>query len=63
MSLGIVDVGKESLRYVLTQMGPGHSVVIIIGGAPEIIEVGQQDTYHLTLKNRKGFVRLALETG
>lgn len=63
MSLGIVEVGKDSLRHVLTRMGPGHSVVIILGGAPELLEVGQRDTYHLTLKNRKGFARLALETG
>ncbi|KAK3749307.1 hypothetical protein QZH41_020087, partial [Actinostola sp. cb2023] len=63
MSLGFLEVGKDSLRYALTQMGPGHSVIIIVGGASETLHVGQPDTYNLTLKNRKGFVRLALETG
>ena len=62
MGLGIIDVSRESLEYALTQKGPGNSVVIIVGGAAEILDA-RPDPYVLTLKHRKGFVRLALETG
>lgn len=62
MSLGFLDVGKNSLTYALTKLGPGHSVILVVGGAAEIIDC-HPDVYHLTLKNRKGFIRVALETG
>ena len=48
--------------YKVFMNGPGHSVVIIVGGAAEMLE-NEPGTYNLILKNRKGFVRLALETG
>jgi hypothetical protein len=62
MSLGFLDVSKDSLKIALTQKGPGHSVIIVIGGAAEVI-FAHKDIYHFKLKNRKGFARLALETG
>ncbi|KAL9963959.1 hypothetical protein ACROYT_G027523 [Oculina patagonica] len=62
MSLGVIDVSRHSLEYVLTQKGAGHSVVIIVGGAVEILDV-RYDSYVLTLKRRKGFIKLALQTG
>jgi 2-acylglycerol O-acyltransferase 2 len=37
-------------------------VVLLVGGVREILDV-QPGIYKLFLKNRKGFVRLALETG
>ena len=62
MSLGVVGVSRESLEHVLTKMGPGHSAVIIVGGAAEMLEV-HPGSYNFILKKRKGFIRLALETG
>ena len=58
----MVSVSRDSLEYVLTKKGPGHSAVIVIGGVPEMFEV-HPGTYDFILKKRKGFVRLALETG
>jgi len=62
MSLGVIDVTRESLEYALTQKGAGHSVVIVVGGAAEILDT-RFDSYVLTLKRRKGFIKLALQTG
>ena len=62
MSLGVTDVSRDSLEFVLTQKGAGHSIVLVVGGAAEIIDVWD-DTYVLTLKKRKGFIKLALQTG
>lgn len=62
MSLGIIDVTRQSLEYTLTQKGAGHSVVIVVGGAAEILDT-RFDSYVLTLKRRKGFIKLALQTG
>ena len=62
LSLGIIDVSRKGLEYVLTQKGAGHSVLIIVGGAAEILDM-RPDNYVLTLLGRKGFIRLALETG
>ena len=62
MSFGVVDVSRDSLLHILTRTGPGHSVVIIIGGAREVLYTSP-DTYILSLKNHKGFAKLALQTG
>ncbi|XP_078380761.1 2-acylglycerol O-acyltransferase 2-like isoform X2 [Oculina patagonica] len=62
MSFGVIDASRHSLEYVLTQKGAGHSVVIIVGGQVEMIDV-RFDSYVLTLKRRKGFIKLALQTG
>ena len=58
----MIDVTRESLEYTLTQKGAGHSVVIVVGGAAEILDV-RFDSYVLTLERRKGFIKLALQTG
>ena len=62
MSLGIVDATLDSLKYVLTQMGAGHSIVLVIGGAAEVNNC-RPDSYVLLFSRRKGFIKLALETG
>ena len=62
MSLGVIDVSRDSLEYNLTQKGAGHSVVIVVGGAAEIREMGF-DSYALIMKRRKGFIKLALQIG
>lgn len=58
----MIDVTRDSLEYMLTRKGAGHSVVLVVGGAAEIIDT-RRDSYVLTLKRRKGFIKLALETG
>ncbi|KAL9963530.1 hypothetical protein ACROYT_G027048 [Oculina patagonica] len=60
--LRVVDVGSESCRHVLTQMGPGHSMVIIPGGAAESLDSCCKE-YILTLNRRRQFIKMALETG
>ncbi|XP_048587934.1 2-acylglycerol O-acyltransferase 2 isoform X2 [Nematostella vectensis] len=62
LSLGFVDVARESLECALTHLGPGHSVIVVVGGAAEVMNA-KEGLYALTLKNRKGFAKLALETG
>ena len=60
--LRVVDVGLESCRYVLTQMGPGHSLALIPGGAAESLDSSSKE-YVLTLNRRTQFIKMALETG
>ena len=62
MGLGIVSVSHESCKFVLTQQGPGHSVAIVVGGSPEVLTMFP-GSYILTLERRRGFIKLALETG
>ena len=62
MSLGVINATRDSLEYALTQKGAGHSIVLVVGGAAEIADT-RRDSYVLTLKRRKGFIKLALETG
>ncbi|EDW59979.1 2-acylglycerol O-acyltransferase 2-A [Drosophila virilis] len=70
---GLVSVSKESLVYYLTKSNdPKHSdnrdgftsnaVAILVGGAQEALD-SHPGKYILTLKNRKGFVKMAIRTG
>jgi len=58
---GLCDVSRDSCLHLLGQ-GPGNAILIIVGGAREALDA-QPGTMSLTLANRKGFVRIALETG
>jgi len=62
MALGVVNVHHDSCKFVLTQQGPGHSVAIAIGGVCDVLDTCV-NSYNITLERRKGFVKLALETG
>lgn len=42
--------------------GPGHTVVIVVGGAAESLESAQGEQ-RVHLWDRRGFVRLALQHG
>ncbi|PVD19111.1 hypothetical protein C0Q70_21671 [Pomacea canaliculata] len=57
-----VEVSKASIEWILTKEGTGNAVGIIIGGAVEALDA-VPDRYVVNLKNRKGFVRLALKHG
>ncbi|XP_017132701.1 diacylglycerol O-acyltransferase 2 [Drosophila elegans] len=70
---GLVSVSKEALIRMLSKSNdPKHkdngdgftsnAVAILVGGAQETMD-SHPGEYILTLKNRKGFVRLAIRTG
>ncbi|XP_054739869.1 2-acylglycerol O-acyltransferase 2-A-like [Anastrepha obliqua] len=70
---GLVSVSKDSLMYYLTKSNhPKHvdnldgftsnAVAILIGGAQEALD-SHPGRYIITLKRRKGFVKLAIRTG
>ncbi len=62
MLSGMCDVARESCEYILTKKGAGNSVVIAVGGAVEALDA-HPGNFILTLKERKGFIKLALQTG
>ncbi|XP_047620770.1 diacylglycerol O-acyltransferase 2-like protein 6 [Phacochoerus africanus] len=62
MSMGVCPVSELSLKYLLTQKGSGNAVVVVVGGAAEAL-LCRPGASTILLKPRKGFVRLALETG
>lgn len=59
---GICPVNKNSIDYLLSQNGMGNAVIIVVGGAAESLQC-TPGLNSVTLKNRKGFVRLALRKG
>jgi 2-acylglycerol O-acyltransferase 2 len=67
LAMGLRSVSKESIGNILTRgglngEGMGRAVTIVVGGARESLEA-QPGTLHLILKERKGFIKLALRTG
>ncbi|CAF1556134.1 unnamed protein product [Rotaria sp. Silwood1] len=60
--MGMCDVSRESCNYILKQ-GKGNSIVLVLGGAQESLDARSSFEYILTLKNRKGFIKVALENG
>ncbi|RKU42777.1 diacylglycerol O-acyltransferase 1 [Coniochaeta pulveracea] len=67
LALGLRSVSKESIGNILTLGGPngegmGRAVTIVVGGARESLEA-QPGTMRLILKERKGFIKLAIRTG
>ena len=59
---GVCDVSKESIEWILTKQGSGNAVVIVVGGAEEALE-SYPGKYNITLRSRKGFVKMAIKTG
>ncbi|CEP60133.1 diacylglycerol O-acyltransferase LALA0_S01e03774g [Lachancea lanzarotensis] len=57
--LGITSVSKKNALRVLQR---NHSICIVVGGAQEAL-LSKIDSADLVLKRRKGFIKLALETG
>lgn len=62
LSLGLVTSEKECAGHILSKRGGGNLLAIIIGGSQEALDA-RPGAYRLLLKNRKGFVRLALIHG
>lgn len=59
MSLGITSVSRKNALKVLQR---GFSICIVVGGAQEAL-LSDNGSANLVLKRRKGFIKLALETG
>ncbi|XP_040282406.1 2-acylglycerol O-acyltransferase 2 [Bufo bufo] len=59
---GLIPSDKESASYVLRQKKSGTALVIAVGGAPEALDA-RPGACTILLKNRKGFIRLAIENG
>ncbi|XP_004610886.1 2-acylglycerol O-acyltransferase 2 [Sorex araneus] len=59
---GLVTSDKESAAHILSKKEGGNFLGIIVGGAQEALDA-RPGAYTLLLKNRKGFVRLALIHG
>ncbi|XP_057605801.1 2-acylglycerol O-acyltransferase 2 [Hippopotamus amphibius kiboko] len=62
MSGGLVTPDKESGAHILNRKGGGNLLAIIVGGAQEALNA-KPGVYKLVLRNRKGFIRLALMHG
>lgn len=62
MGFGICDVSKASIRRICEASTGGNAAIIIIGGAAESLDA-HPGSCTLTLKDRKGFIRMALQTG
>uniref|UniRef100_A0A8B9QY91 Acyltransferase n=1 Tax=Anas platyrhynchos TaxID=8839 RepID=A0A8B9QY91_ANAPL len=62
MSGGLCPVTRRAIGYLLSKNGTGNAVAIVIGGAAESLSCRPGITT-LILKNRKGFVRMALQHG
>lgn len=62
MGIGGISSSKESIKYVLDDKKKGSVAVIAVGGAAESF-YATPGPYRIVLKNRKGFVKIALEQG
>ncbi|XP_007955185.1 diacylglycerol O-acyltransferase 2-like protein 6 [Orycteropus afer afer] len=62
MSMGLSPVSEVALNYLLAQNGSGNAVIIVVGGATEAL-LSRPGSSTIFLKQRKGFVKLALKTG
>lgn len=60
---GICCVSADSLNWILSKKGKGNAAIVVVGGAQEALDAHPGGDYHLTLANRKGFVRIAMQNG
>ncbi|KAJ3588977.1 hypothetical protein NHX12_009828 [Muraenolepis orangiensis] len=62
MRIGLLPVSRASLAHVLSKNGKGNALAIVIGGAEESL-CSSLGVNTVVMRQRKGFVRLALEYG
>ncbi|XP_019802104.1 diacylglycerol O-acyltransferase 2 isoform X1 [Sagmatias obliquidens] len=62
MSGGICPVNRDTIDYLLSKNGSGNAIIIVVGGAAESLS-SMPGKNAVTLRNRKGFVKLALHHG
>ena len=61
--MGLCDASKESCNYIL-EKGNGHSIMLVLGGSKEALDARPSNrNVLLTLKNRKGFIKIGLANG
>ncbi|XP_072232931.1 2-acylglycerol O-acyltransferase 2-A [Leuresthes tenuis] len=59
---GLVSSSKSSLSYLVSRPEGGNVAVVAVGGASEALDA-RPGTLTLQVKNRKGFIKLALKHG
>lgn len=59
---GFCASSKESMISLLNDTSHPKAVVLMVGGAAEAFKCHPK-TYRIVLKKRKGFIKVALETG
>lgn len=63
LALGAISCSEKSITRTLTQNQNGGKVLcLIVGGTREILKT-KPGSYEIILKDRKGFVKLAIRTG
>ncbi|XP_012860653.1 diacylglycerol O-acyltransferase 2-like [Echinops telfairi] len=62
MSGGICPVNRDTIDYLLSKNGSGNAIIIVVGGTAESLS-SRPGKNAVTLRNRKGFVKLALRHG
>ncbi|XP_011356814.1 2-acylglycerol O-acyltransferase 1 [Pteropus vampyrus] len=62
MSYGLVSVSKKSVSHVLSKETDGNISVIVLGGAEESLDA-HPGKFTLFIRQRKGFVKIALTCG
>ncbi|KAL3286421.1 hypothetical protein HHI36_000929 [Cryptolaemus montrouzieri] len=62
LAIGAVSSSAESLNHILSQPEGGNITALIVGGAKEAF-YSEPGYYRIVLKNRKGFVKIALKNG
>lgn len=62
MTTGSCSCSKASMKWHLTNEGTGNVLVLVPGGARESLECNP-DNFNLILKNRKGFIKVAIQYG
>jgi hypothetical protein len=60
--LDTISSEVAAIEHVLQEKERGTCVAIVPGGAAEALD-STADNFKLTLKNRKGFIRLAMKYG
>jgi len=62
MTSGACSVSRDSIEWLLTREGVGNVLVLIVGGAEEVLEC-RPGSYRVVASTRRGFIRLALKHG
>ncbi|XP_067122256.1 LOW QUALITY PROTEIN: 2-acylglycerol O-acyltransferase 2-like [Centruroides vittatus] len=62
LATGTCAATKEGIEWLLTKKGKGRTLVLVIGGAAEALDA-RPGTVTLTLRRRKGFIKMALRHG
>lgn len=62
LGLGLVSSSYKSISYLMSKPGGGNVAALMVGGAEEVVYV-KPGTYTFNVKNRRGFVKLALKCG